>query len=110
MSGLLLGGTAGDGARAGGRVGDLDPAGLRRRRSGNGDAQDTIGIIRREVVGVHALTQGELPGERALRPLGDDDVLAVAVARDALALIVKVPCSTVTSMVPGSTPGRSAST
>jgi len=86
VSGLLFDGTPGDGARAGGRVGDLDPAGLRLRRSGNGDAQDAIGIVRRKVVQIHALTQRELPGERALRSLGDDDVLAVAVARGTFGL------------------------
>jgi hypothetical protein len=56
------------------------------------------------------LAGGQLPGERPLRPLGGNDLLALAVAGVRPAWIVKVPCSTVTSMLAGSTPGRPAST
>ena len=60
--------------------------------------------------GTHALAQGQLAGERPLRPLGDNDLLAVAVMRGAFGPDRQVLCSTVTSMLSGSTPGRSAST
>ena len=48
--------------------------------------QDTVGVAGGEVVGVHALAEGELPGERPLGPLGRNDLLAFAVVRGALGL------------------------
>src|SRR6266702_3421202 len=76
--GLLLDGLPGDGAPAARLAGNLDPAGLRLRRGGNGDAQNAIGVIGREVAGVHALTKGQAPDERALRPLGEYHMPTVA--------------------------------
>jgi hypothetical protein len=46
--------------------------------------QDTVGVVGRQVLRVHALAEGELPGERSLGSLGDDDLLAFAVVRGAL--------------------------
>ena len=91
-------------------MGDLDPAGPGRGRDGDGQVQDTVGVADGEVLRVHALAQGQLAGERPLRPLGDNDLLAVAVMRGAFGPDRQVLCSTVTSMLSGSTPGRSAST
>jgi hypothetical protein len=71
--------------------------------------QDTVGVAGGEVLRVHALAEGELPGERPLGSLGDKNPLAVAVVGVRSARIVKVLCSTVTSTLSGSTPGRSAS-
>jgi hypothetical protein len=45
--------------------------------------QDTVGVAGGEVLRVHALAQGQLAGERPLGPLGDDNLLAVAVMRGA---------------------------
>jgi hypothetical protein len=42
--------------------------------------QDAVG----EVLRVHALAEGQLPGERPLRPIGGHDLLAVAMVRGAL--------------------------
>jgi hypothetical protein len=64
-------------------MGDLDPAGLGPRRDGDGQVQDTVGVGGGEVLRVHALAEGKLAGERPLGPLGDDDLLAVAVMRGA---------------------------
>src|SRR5207248_11147496 len=72
-----------DGAAAAGRMGDLDPAGLGLGRDGDGQVQDTVGVARGKVLRVHALAQGQLAGERPLGPLGDDDLLALAVVRGA---------------------------
>ena len=72
---------------------------MRRRRIAGG-----------EVLRVQPLAERQLPGERRLWPLGDDNLLDLAVVRGMRsARIVKVLCSTVTSMLSGSTPGSSAS-
>ena len=73
-------------------------------RDGDGQMQDTVGVAGGEVLRVHALAEGQLAGERPLGPLGDDDLLAVAVMRGAFGRIVRVLCSTVTSMLSGLTP------
>jgi hypothetical protein len=64
-------------------MGDLDPADLGPGRDGDNQVQDTVGIGGGEVLRVHALAQGQLAGERPLGPLGDDDLLALAVMRGA---------------------------
>jgi hypothetical protein len=64
-------------------MGDLDPAGPGLGRDGDGQVQDTVGVGGGEVLRVRALAQGQLAGERPLGPLGDDDLLAVAVMRGA---------------------------
>ena len=45
--------------------------------------KDTVGVGGGEVLGVHALAEGKLAGKRPLGPLGDDDLLALAVMRAA---------------------------
>jgi hypothetical protein len=45
--------------------------------------QDTTGVASGEVLRVHSLTEGELPGERPLGPFGDNDLPAVAIVKGA---------------------------
>src|SRR6266498_4786752 len=83
---ILLDGASRDGAAGAARTGDLDPAGLAPRRRGEGHVQDTVGVGGGEVLRVHTLTKGQLPGERPLGSLGDNNLLALAVRRGALGL------------------------
>src|SRR6266498_621760 len=83
---ILLDGASRDGAAGAARTGDLDPAGLAPRRRGEGHVQDTVGVGGGEVLRVHTLTEGQLPGERPLGSLGDNNLLALAVGRGALGL------------------------
>lgn len=71
----LLDGTAGDGPGSATGTVDLDPAGLAPRGGGNEHVQDTVCVLDGEALGVHALAEGKLPGERPLGSLGDNDVL-----------------------------------
>jgi hypothetical protein len=48
--------------------------------------QDTVGVASGEVLRAHSLAERELPRERPLEPIGDNDLLAVAIVRDALGL------------------------
>ena len=48
--------------------------------------QDAVGVAGGEVLRVHALAEGEPPGERSLGPFGGNDLLAAAVVRGALGL------------------------
>jgi hypothetical protein len=48
--------------------------------------QDAVGVAGGEVLRVHSLAEGELPGERPLGPFGDNDLPAVAIVRGALGL------------------------
>lgn len=43
--------------------------------------QDTVGVAGGEVLRVHSLAEGELPGERPLGPFGDNDLPAVAIVK-----------------------------
>jgi hypothetical protein len=43
--------------------------------------QDTIGVAGGEVLGVHALAERQLPGERPLGPFGRDDLVVLTVVR-----------------------------
>ena len=47
---------------------------------------DAVAVVGGEVLRVHALAEGEPPGERPLGPFGGNDLLAVAVVRGALGL------------------------
>jgi hypothetical protein len=45
--------------------------------------RDTVGVAGGEILRIHALAKSELAGERPLRPLGGNDLLAVAIVRGA---------------------------
>ena len=87
--------------------GDLDLPRLRPLRHRKGDVSTPPSLARGDVLGVDPRTEAKLAIEATLRPLGDENSSPSSGSNRRSAPTVRTWFSTATSIVSGSTPGRS---